>query len=245
MNEIADDPSESLYQRRAEVYDGIYHAKDYAGESDALHQLLAEEGVPEGARLLDAACGTGAHLVHLRQWYDVSGFDASQPMLRIARAKLSGVELWQGDLVDFEVATRFPVITCLFSAIGYVFPLPRLERSALTFSRALAPGGIALIEPWVQPDRFRDGMVGLEIATHAIPKLARVSTSIREGTMTKLHFEWLVGHPDRIERFAENHDLWMATREELTGAFEEAGLHVRWEDPGPMGRGLLVAKKDG
>ena len=79
-----------LYGDRAELYDLTYSWKDFAGEAEKLHALLAAEGVAEGARLLDAACGTGAHLAHLARWYDAAGLDLSGEMLAVAPESLVG-----------------------------------------------------------------------------------------------------------------------------------------------------------
>src|SRR5690554_7458013 len=80
--------SKEMYGRRAWLYDLIYSNKDYAAESRALHQLLAEHGVEDGAAVLEAACGTGNYLEHLHKYYDAAGFDLSAEMVAIARAKL-------------------------------------------------------------------------------------------------------------------------------------------------------------
>jgi SAM-dependent methyltransferase len=232
-----------LYGERAELYDRIYHWKDYAGEAAKLRDLLRAEGIHDGARLVDAACGTGSHLAHFREWFDVRGFDQSEELLGYARRKLPGVRLDRGDLVDFELEPPADVITCLFSAIGCVFPVERLRAAARCFARGLLPGGVALIEPWVTPEVFREGTVGFHTAEGSLPKLVRMATTIREGQRTVVDFHWLVGHPDRVDHLTERHVLWMYTRTELVGAFEAAGLETRWDDPGPMGRGLVVARK--
>ena len=244
MSESEGMEEQAIYRGRADLYDPLYHKKkDYEGEAESLRELLLREGVADGARLVDAACGTGSHLAVFARWYEVAGFDGSADMLRIAQAKLPGVDLRVGDLTDFELDPPAQVLTCLFSAIGYVFPEERLRQSARCFARSLAPGGIAVVEPWVTPSKFREGSVGLEVAGDEIPKLARMSTTLRQGNMTTANMEWMVGYPDRIEYFKEQHDLWMATEEELLGAFRDAGLESRWDSPGPMGRGLVVAKK--
>ena len=50
----------SLYGSRADLYDLIYHFKDYAAEAARLRELL--EGVAAGAWITEAACGTGKYL---------------------------------------------------------------------------------------------------------------------------------------------------------------------------------------
>ncbi len=234
-----------MYGDRAALYDRIYAWKDYEAEAATLRERLRGAGIRDGARLVDGACGTGSHLAAFRRWYDVEGFDQSPELLAIAREKLPEVPLARRDLVDFELARPADVFTCLFSAIGCVFPDERLRACARSVARALAPGGVALIEPWIQPETMRDHVVGLHVADDEVPKLVRMSTTIRDGAMTVIDFFWMVGYPDHVEHFEERHVCWMATRQELVAAFEAAGLQTRFEEPGPMGRGLLVASKPG
>jgi len=232
-----------MFGERARLYDRIYHWKDYAAEAEKLHSLLRAEGVTDGARLVDAACGTGTHMVELAKWYDVAGFDLSEPMLAIARTKLPGVSLVPGDLCGFELDRPADVITCLFSAFGCVYPEERIHASAHSFAGALAPGGVAVIEPWIEPESYRPEHVVVQTALDGLPKLVRVCRTRRELRKTVLDFTWLVCHPDRVEPFSETHVLWMSTRDELVNAFRGAGLDARWEQPGLTSRGLVVAKK--
>jgi ubiquinone/menaquinone biosynthesis C-methylase UbiE len=110
----------------------VYHWKDYApGEAEKVRERLVELGVPDDGtpRLLDVACGTGGHLVHLKQWFDVAACDLNAEMLLIARERLPGLPLWQSDMrtVSLSDSSRRSVpweqvdaVTCLFSSIGYL-----------------------------------------------------------------------------------------------------------------------------
>ncbi len=57
----------STYERSAAVYDvmNVARGKSYADEVATLLRLVRER-VGDAASLLDVACGTGLHLVHLR-----------------------------------------------------------------------------------------------------------------------------------------------------------------------------------
>src|SRR5438105_138382 len=92
-----------MYGARAEYYDPIYHWKDYAADAVRIRAILAAEGVADGARIIEAACGTGSYLARLRDRYEVSGFDLSEDMLAIARRKLPGVALFRADMAEFAV----------------------------------------------------------------------------------------------------------------------------------------------
>ena len=75
--------NETPFASSAHVYDLLYEAagKNYELEADDLHALIQTRR-PGAASLLDVACGTGAHLLHLRRYYDIAGVDLEPAMLR-------------------------------------------------------------------------------------------------------------------------------------------------------------------
>jgi SAM-dependent methyltransferase len=92
--------------------------------------------------LLDVACGTGRHLEYLRERYDVEGLDISLELLAIARQRLPGIRLHHGDMTAFDLGKTFDLVTCLFSAIGYVKTLENLRRAVGCMARHLKAGGL-------------------------------------------------------------------------------------------------------
>jgi ubiquinone/menaquinone biosynthesis C-methylase UbiE len=69
-----------------ELYDAIYHFKNYARECDRLRSLI-NEVVPGARTILDVACGTSAHAKFLKHQYAVDGIDINESYLRAARLK--------------------------------------------------------------------------------------------------------------------------------------------------------------
>ena len=234
-----------MYGSRAELYDPIYHWKDYAAEAERLAAILGELGVADGARVLEAACGTGSHMARLAGRYRLTGFDRSAAMLEQARAKLPQAELFRADMADFRVAEPFDALLCLFSAIGYVYPEERLGRAAQAFAAAVRPGGGLVIEPWLTPETATQGKAALHSYDSEELKLARMVVTEIEGRLVRLDFHWLVARPGRpVTRFLDRHELWLYTHEEMLAAFEAAGFELRFEPDGLMpGRGLWLGTR--
>ena len=67
---------------------GHSFANSYPTESARVREVLAENGVNAG-QLLDVACGTGLHLQHLSETFDVEGLDLDAGLLAIARERLT------------------------------------------------------------------------------------------------------------------------------------------------------------
>jgi ubiquinone/menaquinone biosynthesis C-methylase UbiE len=130
-----------VYDVTARFYDKIYAFKDFPAEAERLVAFIHKLRPEPGGRLLDVACGTGAHLAHLRRNFEVEGLDLSPLMLEAARGKLPGVAFHEADMTDFELGRRFDVVTCLFSSIGYAVTEDALFRAVGCMARHLAPDG--------------------------------------------------------------------------------------------------------
>src|SRR5919107_548502 len=115
-----------MYTRSAQLYDVLYHFKNYHAESEKLHSLIRQHN-PSAKTLIDVACGTGKHLECLRRYYRVEGLDLSRELLDITRERCPEVTLHQDDMLTFSLGHNFDVVTCLFSAIAYVKTKANLE----------------------------------------------------------------------------------------------------------------------
>lgn len=245
-----------LYSERADLYDVVYQWKDYAAEAARVVSLLGAYGVGPGARVLEAACGTGGHLVHLARSFQVAGFDRSEDMLGVARGKLPAVPLWQADMVTVrpgDVDGPYDAVCSLFSSIGYVWPEARLRQALHSLAGLLRPGGVLVLEPWLDPGSYRPGRPSLQTA--ALPDLdadpadlyvARGGVAglrVEDGldiSVMDLHY-LVIPRGGQVEHFQERHELWLCPRAVMIAAAEAAGLQVTWLEQGLMtGRGLLV-----
>ena len=236
----------SMYGDRAPLYDLLYSFKNYAAEADALHDRLQALGLEDGARLLDGGCGSGLHLEQLARWYQVSGFDLSADMIALAKKRLPNAPLWQDNLASFQVEEPVDAAVCLFSAIGYLLDEGALRSCAAAFHRALRPGGLLLVEPWLAPAIFRPGRPFAQSHMDADVALSRVSMSSREGDISVLTMAWTVARRDQpeIEQFVEEQRLWLCPPDLLERVFQEAGFDAAIEWPGlATGRGLLVGRR--
>ena len=229
-----------MYAEMAQYYDRIYSFKDYASETEKLIGWIKEHRQSNGIRLLDVACGTGQHLEHLGESFDVEGLDLSPELVELAQQRNPGMTYHCADMRTFDLASSYDVITCLFSSIGYMTTIENLRAAVANMARHLVPGGVLTIEPWLTPDVWKPGTVhGLFIDDPNL-KIARVNTSVTQGRLSVFDLHHLVGTPEKTFHFVEHHEMGLYTGEEMMDAFESAGLTTTYEPEGPTGRGLYV-----
>ena len=226
----------------AELYDFLYHFKDYRGDARRIAEILVEEGLKAGARVLEGACGTGAYL----QWLSgvqKLGYDLDPGMLELARRRVPEAQLWVGDLADPRIPEPVDAILLLFGAVSYV-PPERLDALIRAHAQALRPGGFILVEPWVQAHEFQANRP--HMATYDTPflKIARQCVTRTDGGWSVLDFHHLVARPDfPVEHIVSTERLWLYTHEELILALS-AHLEVERTDRGFMeGKTLLIARR--
>ena len=204
---------------------------------------LVQARLPRAHTLLDVACGTGRHLEHLARHFRCEGLDLSPAQLDEARRLLPDLPLHVGDMRDFRLDRRFHVVCCLFSAIGYMTTLDDLARSIRNMAGHLEPGGMLLVEPWIQPDQWVDGRVHALFIDEPELKLARINTSASRGRLSVLDMHHLVGTPQGTGHVLEHHELLLSTHGEMRVALQQAGLEAEFDPVGLSGRGLWLATR--
>ena len=215
-----------MFRHTAHVYDLLYESagKDYAAEATALHVLIQRRS-PGAASLLDVACGTGGHLVHLRRWYDVVGVDADPGMLDEARRRLPEETFVEGDMRDISLGRTFDAVTCLFSSIGYMGSVEDLNQAVATMASHCRPGGVFIVDGWIRPEAWRtEPQISLETASDDGLAVARMGRSRREGNKTFLDMHHLIGSVDGIEHVIDVHELTLFEPAQYEESLRRAGL---------------------
>lgn len=232
-----------MFSESAEFYDAIYsRLKDYRAESQRLAELIRSRR-PDATRLLDVACGTGEHARFLATLgFQVDGIDREAAFVKLAQAKNPDGRFSQADMADFDLGSRYDVVTCLFSSIGYAKTVAKLRRTLKSCARHIEAAGLVIVEPWFQPGEMTDGAIYLQTAEQLDLKVCRMSHTEVRGPISRLQFEYLVGRPGGLRRASEVHELGLFSRAEMQEAFRRAGLAVAYDSEGLSGRGLYVGQ---
>ena len=233
-----------MFTESAELYDLIYSSfKDYRAETAQIAELLRSID-PSYRTVLDVGCGTGEHARLLAGLYgfSVDGLDLNPEFLRIAQAKNPTGRFLQADMSDFHLPGRYDVILCLFSSIGYLKTLDRMERALRCFRKHLEGHGVVIVEPWFPPGEMRTGAHSDRTGEGPGVRVRRVGTTEVEGRLSRLRFEYTIETADGTRHAREVHELGLFTVDEMLAAFAAAGLSAEHQPAGPAGRGLYIGR---
>ena len=113
----------------------------YRGRRSVLERVIDDLGLPAGARILDAGCGSGRNMVEFARHGRVTGVELSATSVALAREREAG-EVIEGSVLEmplpdatFELAASLDVIEHLEDDLGALRELRRV----------VAPGGALLV----------------------------------------------------------------------------------------------------
>lgn len=213
------------YEGAARFYDVIHDARgrDAVGEAN-LVMGEARRLAPTSATLLDVGCGTGPHLARFAEEFDIVGVDLSAHMLSIAAERAPGVVLVEGDFRTFELDGLFDVAVSLFSGIGYLTELEDLRSAIVNMAGHLTPGGVLLIEGWVEPDYWSGDTVHSESGHADGLAVARAARSSRTGMHCEIEMRYSAATSDAITTVNEYHAMRLSDPDEFADAYSAAGV---------------------
>jgi SAM-dependent methyltransferase len=233
-----------FYARLAKYYDQMYSFIDYKGNARKLHNIIQRYKKSSGNRLLDVACGTGTHILYLKDKYRAMGLDLSPEMLDVAREKCIGIEFVQADMINMSLGREFDVITCLFGSIGYLTTLDDLAKTISAFSKHLVPGGVVIVEPIFTLETARDGSMGIICLDLPEIKIARANVSRKEGGLVFLDFHFLISSIEHgTEHFVDPSPMGVFSRETYLQLMKDSGLSASFIEPGLTKEGLFIGVK--
>jgi SAM-dependent methyltransferase len=228
--------SDPSFEVAADWYDGFFEREwldDVALHADSertaqqVEFLVERLALPEGARVLDLACGHGRITLELaRRGYRMTGLDLSPRSLELAReaAERDGLEVdWvEADMREIPAGSAFDAVVSVFTSFGYFEQERENQRVLDGVERALLPGGLLLIDVVnllglarrYQPRRWDE--------EHGVVFLEEAEFDVLRG---RNRARWTFVRPDG-KRSELVHSLRTYAPHELVAMLERAGLEL-------------------
>ncbi|OGO03619.1 MAG: hypothetical protein A2Y72_03975 [Chloroflexi bacterium RBG_13_53_26] len=220
-----------VFAAYGKYYDLLYQDKDYEAECDIIEGFFKKYCLSPVSCVLDAACGTGGHAIPLaRRKYRVTGFDASESMIRRAKEKSDQVPFHVMDLRNFDIGEEFDACICMFAAMNYLTETSDIQNALANIRRHLKPKGLLIFDFW-------NGLAVLRI----LPE-TRVKTASGEGRkilrsvqpeldavhhLCKSHYHLIVIQDGTVvDEITETHVVRYFFPQEIIHHLDDAGFNV-------------------
>jgi SAM-dependent methyltransferase len=225
----------AVFQDYGEYYDTFYSDKAYEEECDFVDEILKRYSRGPVKSLLDAGCGTGGHAIPLvRRGYELTGLDASEVMIRQARAKAEkarvSIAFHVLDIRDFSLGKAFDACTSLFAVFGYLTRTADVLAAMACIRRHLGPDSVFTFDFWNGLAVLRDLP---SVRVKAVEKEGkRVIRTVHPELdafhhLCRSNYHVLVTQgPSVIGEFRETHIVRYFFPQEVTHYLEDAGFEV-------------------
>ena len=230
-----------LYERIAAFYDAIV---PYQQREDVA--FFVEMARETGGPVLEVGCGTGRVLIPTaRAGVSISGLDASPSMLKVCRESLARepedvrerVTLVQGDMRDFQLDTRFALITLPFRTFQQLLEVGEQIACLTCLHLHLEKGGLLVLDlfnPMIErlteenyPTEFHlEPAATLEDGSEMVRSTRMVSRDLARQCMD-VEFQHDVTYSDgRKEQYVEHATLRYFFRYEVEHLLARCGFQV-------------------
>lgn len=242
----------------ATYYDLLYKNKKYDVEADYVADLLMDSGITKG-NLLDVGCGTGKHLIHMRnKGFSITGVDPSKNMIKYAKKELGNdINLQISDAKSFSFSKKFDVITSLFHVFSYITDTADVVSALKNIAIHLQEDGRFIFDFWhgagCLTDFPKTKFLKLENEIYSIIRLTEPFIHF-DRNVIDVNFEvHLIEKKTNITKIInETHSMRYFFLPELEYYLNIAGLKVekayRWLSSDRLDSkawyGVIVAKKD-
>jgi ubiquinone/menaquinone biosynthesis C-methylase UbiE len=214
-----------MYTDAARFYDLIHDAlgRDPDAEADVFITEIRRR-CASARTLLDVACGTGANLPRFAESFTVEGLDTSDEMLALAQERCPEVPFVRADMRSFNLGRRFDAVVSLFSGIGYLTEEPDLRQAIFTMAAHLNPGGVLMLEGWIEPDQWLGSSVSAGSCQTNEIAVARVAKSSAEGMRSVFSARYTAATNEGFVTVDEHHVMRFSDPIEFANAYDHAGL---------------------
>jgi SAM-dependent methyltransferase len=215
------------YRGMAGHYD--LHGWDwYARTSGArLAATLRERGLPAGASILDAGCGTGSlALLLAAEGYRVTGVDLSPEMVARARTKdaAAAVDWHVGDITALRLDRTFDAVVSVADVFNHLPALDEWDAALRAFHLHLRPGGLVFVDAMTCRGLERMDVQSVEERGGITLILAIVYESeARRSTLKVASFAPSSSVPGLYERARETITEWGHPVADVMSRFVNAG----------------------
>lgn len=147
----------NVFEKYSELYDLLYHDKDYSKEVDYLVKKL-EQFCCKSKNILEYGSGTGIHgSLLVAKGYELTGVELSEKMFSIGKSHIKErkiedkFNLINGNIITYRDEKKYGLVISLFHVISYLTSNEDLFKVFENASFQLEKGGLFIFDVWYSP----------------------------------------------------------------------------------------------
>jgi SAM-dependent methyltransferase len=210
----------------SDLYLAVYRHRNEEDAKKIINLIKDTIQLQDSAKILDAACGAGRHANYLLSLgYDVSGFDLSRTLLKIAveEAKEKGLshKYICSDIRNTCFKSKFDLIVNLFTSFGYFETDEENFRFIYSAYKMLNEKGFYVLD-YLNEVYVKDNLVGFSEKEILDKRL----TERREIRGSRVYKEIILSDGENEEKYFESVQLY--SREIIDEVFNKAGYRIKY-----------------
>lgn len=221
-----------MYTVLASFYDKLNASVDYDGIFSFIRSVYRENGIGDGAMLLDLACGTGILTVPFaKAGYDMIAVDLSEDMLMAARERSDEEELFPlylcQDMRELDLYGTVDGGYCCLNSLNYLDSTEDVERVFDRLKYFIAPKGVFVFDVNTAY-KFRN-TYGDKTYVYDEDEVYCIWQNHTEEHPLASEFDLTFFVPDgkgRYTRLAESQRQVCFSPDEIVAAYEKAGFET-------------------
>ena len=226
----------SVFGDYSNYYDLLYADKNYAGESEYVHNLI-KANLPKAKTILNLGCGTGKHdLLLSKHDYKITGVDFSEDMIKVAQQqselqKNNSVEFLKGDARTVRLDKKFDVVITLFHVMSYQTTNADIDAVFVTAKEHLRDGGLLIFDCWYGPAVLSEQpsvrIKRLEDNKVKITRIAEPVMHINQN-IVDVNYELFIEdiQSEKVNKLAEKHSMRYLFLPEILSFTERNGFKL-------------------
>ena len=146
-------PVHKLYAELADWFHLLSPPSEYADEAEQFRTLITE-ACPDARTVLELGSGGGNNASHLKNHFEMTLTDLSEPMLELSRSINPECEHITGDMRALRLGRTFDAVF-VHDAVDYMLTEDDVRAAMTNVGTHCRPGGVAI----VVPDHLRENFV--------------------------------------------------------------------------------------
>lgn len=175
--------------------------------------------------LLHLGCGAGNYDYNFKKYFEVTGVDINDEMLRIARKLNPEVKYIRGDMRTIRLKAKFDAVA-IPDSIGYMTTVKDLGKAIRTANQHLNTGGILLIVTSIR-DTFKENNFVYSGSKHDVKVTVFENNSITSKTGYEATIVYLVRRKKELKIFTDIHAIGLFDLSSWKKILKENGFRIK------------------